>query len=87
MAIAHSKLTKQGQISVPAEVRRKLALGPGSTIEWIEVGEDIVVRHSGRYSSDDIHRAIFPDGPPKPVTVEEMKASVGALLRRKHARR
>jgi len=26
----HSKLTAQGQVSVPAEVRRRLGLGPGS---------------------------------------------------------
>src|ERR1035441_9357945 len=30
MAIAHSKLTAQGQISVPVDVRRKLGIGPGS---------------------------------------------------------
>lgn len=30
MPIARSKVTAQGQISVPAEVRRKLGVGPGS---------------------------------------------------------
>ena len=30
MALAHSKLTAQGQISVPATIRRKLGIGPGS---------------------------------------------------------
>ena len=39
MAIAHSKLTAQGQISVPAKVRRKLGVGPGSVLEWDEDGE------------------------------------------------
>jgi len=34
MVLAESKLTAQGQISVPAEVRRKLGLGPGSVLEW-----------------------------------------------------
>ncbi|PYP88846.1 MAG: hypothetical protein DMF61_05625 [Blastocatellia bacterium AA13] len=34
MVLAQSKLTAQGQISVPAEVRRKLGLGPGSVLEW-----------------------------------------------------
>ena len=29
MTLAHSKLTAQGQISVPAEIRRKLGIGPG----------------------------------------------------------
>src|SRR5690349_5426920 len=36
MALAYSKITAQGQISVPAEVRRKLGLGPGSVLEWEE---------------------------------------------------
>ena len=58
MAIAHSKLTRQGQISVPAEVRRKLGVGPGSVIEWVDEGGRVVVRHAGRYSSDDIHKAL-----------------------------
>ncbi|MFO0216018.1 MAG: AbrB/MazE/SpoVT family DNA-binding domain-containing protein, partial [Burkholderiales bacterium] len=29
MAIAQSKITTQGQISIPAEVRKKLGVGPG----------------------------------------------------------
>jgi AbrB family looped-hinge helix DNA binding protein len=37
--IAQSKITAQGQISVPADVRRKLGLGPGSILEWQEEGE------------------------------------------------
>lgn len=41
MAIAHSKVTAQGQISVPSEVRRKLGIGPGSVLEWDEDGEQI----------------------------------------------
>jgi antitoxin PrlF len=45
MAIARSKVTAQGQISVPAEVRRKLGVGPGSVLEWDEQGAEIVVRH------------------------------------------
>ena len=72
MALAQSKLTAQGQISVPVEVRRRLGLSPGSVLEWEEQGDDIVVRRAGRYTSEDLHRALFPN-PPKPLTLEEMK--------------
>ena len=34
MRIAQSRVTAQGQISVPAEVRRRLGVGPGSILEW-----------------------------------------------------
>jgi antitoxin PrlF len=86
MAIAHSKVTAQGQISVPAEVRRKLAIGPGCVLEWDEEGGKIVVRRAGRYSSEDIHRAVFPKGAPKPRTAEDMKAGLRQRVRKRFAR-
>ena len=86
MAIAHSKLTRQGQISVPAEVRRKLGIGPGSVIEWVDDEGRVVVRHAGRFTSDDIHKAIFPDGPPAQASVEDMKAGIAKHVRKRHAR-
>jgi len=49
MAIAQSRLTAQSQISVPAAVRRKLGIGPGSTLAWHEEGAKIVVRRVGRF--------------------------------------
>ena len=86
MAIAHSRLTAQGQISVPAAVRRKLGVGPGATLEWHEEGEKIVVRRVGRWSSADLHGAIFAN-PPKPRTLKELKAGLETHARRRHARR
>lgn len=86
MTIAQSKLTAQGQISVPVEVRRKLGVGPGSILEWEAQGDQIVVRRAGRHSSEDIHRALFPKGTPKAVTTEDMKAGVRRLIKRRHAR-
>ena len=86
MAIAHSRLTAQGQISVPAAVRRKLGVGPGSTLEWDEEGEKIVVRRVGRYDSADIHEALFPR-PPKKRSLAELKAGIASHVKRRHARR
>ncbi|MGH7960479.1 MAG: AbrB/MazE/SpoVT family DNA-binding domain-containing protein [Candidatus Binatia bacterium] len=86
MAIAHSKLTAQGQISVPAEVRRRLGVGPGSVLEWDDDGEQIVVRRVGRYTSADVHRALFPK-PPQPRTLEEMKEGVRRYMKGRYARR
>jgi antitoxin PrlF len=87
MPIARSKITAQGQISVPAEVRRTLGVGPGSVLEWEKQGDDIVIRRSGKYSFDDIHKAIFKGQKPKYHTVEEMDEGIRKYLREKHARR
>jgi antitoxin PrlF len=86
MALAHSKLTAQGQISVPASVRRKLGIGPGSVLEWDLEDEKIVVRRAGRVTSLDIHRALFPKGPPKARTIKEMKEGIGRYIEERHAR-
>jgi AbrB family looped-hinge helix DNA binding protein len=87
MPVAHSKVTAQGQTSVPVEIRRKLGIGPGSVLEWDEDGERVVVRRAGRYSSEDIHRVLFPRGAPTPRTLEELKEGVRRHIRKKHARR
>jgi len=87
MALAYSKVTAQGQISVPADVRRKLGIVPGSILEWDEDGEKVVVRRSARFSSEDVHRAAFPEGRPKPRTIEEMKEGIRRHMRERYARR
>jgi antitoxin PrlF len=87
MTMARSRLTAQGQISVPAEVRKKLGVGPGSVLEWEERDNEIVVRRAGRYSFDDIHSVLFPDAPPKPGSTKELKEGIRKHMRKKHARR
>ncbi len=87
MALAQSKVTAQGQISVPAEVRRKLGIGPGSVLEWEEEGDAVIVRKAGRYSSEDIHRVIFPKGVPAAKKLEEFDTGVRRYMKSKHARR
>jgi antitoxin PrlF len=85
MTIAESRLTAQGQISVPAEVRRKLGIGPGSTLEWQEEGDKIVVRRVGRFSSAELHDALFQAEPAR-KRLADLKAGVRAHMKRRHAR-
>ena len=87
MSIAQSRLTSQGQVSIPAEVRRRLGLGPGSVIEWEEDGERIVVRRAGRYSSAEVHAALFPQGAGTRRSLQDLKAGIRANVSRRHARR
>ena len=86
MALAHSKVTAQGQVSVPAKVRQRLGVGPGSVLEWEEEGDRVIVRKAGRYSSEDIHRALFPKTP-RPRTLEELKGGIRRFITKRHASR
>ncbi len=87
MPLARSRLTAQGQISVPAEIRRKLGVGPGSVLEWDEEGEKIVVRRAGRYTFEDLHQAVFGGRTPTKRTLDELKEGVRRHVRKRRASR
>lgn len=87
MKLARSRLTAQGQVSIPAEIRRRLGVAAGSVIEWEQLGDDIVVRRAHRFSSEDIHRVLFPEGPPRARSLDELKDGIRDHMRSKHARR
>ena len=86
MPLAQSKITAQGQVSVPARVRQRLGVGPGSVLEWEEDGDRIVVRKAGRYSSKDIHRALFST-PPERRSLADLKAGIRQHIKTRHAGR
>lgn len=86
MALAESKITSQGQISVPVEVRRKLGVGPGSILAWEEDGGKIVVTRAKKSTFEELHRVLFPDGPPPRKTIKEMDEGIANYMRKKHAR-
>lgn len=86
MSLPQSRITAQGQISVPAEIRRKLGIGPGSVLEWDEDGEKVVVRKAGRYSSEDIFNAVFAKRP-KARKLDDLKQAIRRHAKEKHAGR
>ena len=58
MIVALSRVTRQGQISVPAEVRKDLDVHPGTELIWErrENGEYVV--RPKRLKLEDIHRML-----------------------------
>jgi antitoxin PrlF len=86
MAKGQSKLTAQGQVSVPAAIRRKLGLGPGAVLEWDAEGDQVIVRRVGRYGFPDVQKALF-EKPPRRRSLADLKAGIGREMRRRHAKR
>jgi AbrB family looped-hinge helix DNA binding protein len=86
MAIAQSRVTAQGQISVPVEVRKKLGVGPGSVLEWYEQDGVMMVRRAVRFSSSDLHEALFPQGRSGARKLANVKEAIRKHIRRRHAR-
>ena len=81
-----SRLTAQGQISVPAEGRRLLGLSPGSVLEWVAEGDHVLVHRVGEHTSLDLHHVLFPNAP-KPRTLDELEEGIRRHVRGRHARR
>jgi bifunctional DNA-binding transcriptional regulator/antitoxin component of YhaV-PrlF toxin-antitoxin module len=69
------------------EIRRRLGITPGSILEWVEDGDQIVVRRAGRFTSEDIHRALFADRPLRSRTLAELKEGIRQHVAKAHARR
>ena len=87
MRLSRSKVTSQGQISIPVEVRKKLGITPGSILEWEEEGDNVVVRRAGTFSSQDIHEALFSGRKPQHKNLEELKEGIRQFVRKRHAGR
>lgn len=87
MKLAQSRITRQGQISVPAEVRRRLGLTPGAILEWVTDGGVISVRRVGTFTSEEMHDAVFEAETPEAVSVEAMDEAIASHLAERHARR
>jgi hypothetical protein len=56
-------------------------------LEWDEDGEQIVVRRSGRYTSEDVHRAVFAKRRPKRRSLNDLKTGIRRQIRERHAGR
>lgn len=86
-----TKLTSQGQVSVPAAVRNFLHLIPGSVLVWSQDGDRIVVERAKRHSTAEVHQALFPEasqaGGSPARTLDELKQGIRAQMRRRHAGR
>ena len=88
MQKVQTKLTSQGQVSVPAAVRSFLHLMPGSVLVWSQDGDRIVVERAKRHSTAEVHQALFADPPPAGVpakSLAELKQGIRQRMQRRHA--
>ena len=88
MEKAQTKITSQGQVSVPAAVRNFLHLTPGSVLVWTQEGDRVVVERATRHSTADVHQALFggPASARMPAkSLSELKQGARQRLQRRHA--
>ena len=87
MSTKQSKLTSQGQVSVPAAVRQFLSLSPGATMLWVQEGERIWVKRAVTHTTADVHQALFGKSAPKKTAgMPDSKQAIRSFMQKKHAR-
>lgn len=85
MNLGHTRITTQGQTSVPSQVRRRYGLGPGAELSWEEINGMLVLKPM-RYTLGDF-ATLLPPPPTQPVSLEEMDAAIGdAMSEKSHGR-
>ncbi len=81
-----TKLTSQGQVSVPAAIRHILALTPGAAIVWTQDNGRITVQRAVRHTTEDAHDALFgTDKTVAPKTLRQLKQGIKTYIKNKHA--
>ncbi len=86
MSLAQSRITAQGQVSIPVSVMRQFGLGPGEIINWDTLNGHLVIEKAGQFSLEDVQKALrLPKGTHK--TDEEIRDGIKAAMRAKHAGR
>ena len=73
--MASATVTSKGQVTIPAEVRARLGLRPGSRLAFVptEGGYEI---HPQAASIKDLKGAVAQ--PPQPVSIGEMNEAIAA---------
>ncbi len=83
-----TKLTSQGQVSVPAAIRHILALTPGSAIVWTQDKGQVTVQRAVKHTTEDAHKALFgnEDTTLAPKSLQDLKQGIADYIKQKHAR-
>ena len=84
MSSSVSRVTAQNQISIPATIRRRFHIGPGTELVWEEQDGALVVRPK-KFTLEEI-QAFCADRPVKKRSIAEIRRARDRALAAKHGR-
>lgn len=73
--MASATITSKGQITVPVRIRKALGLDAGDRVEFVEIEKGRFAIIAATRSVREL-KGMFQDKRRKPVTIEEMNASI-----------
>ena len=84
MNSATSRVTAQNQISIPAEVRRRFGIGPGTDLVWEERAGHLEVRPK-KHTLEDV-QALLRDRPVASLSLAQIRNAKITAMKRKYSR-
>ena len=85
MSNASSRVTSQGQISVPASIRERFHIVPGTVLEWFESNGEICVRPK-RLTLDEVNERLRPFVKREQTSLSELRDAKAKYARDKAGR-
>ncbi len=85
MKTSTSRVTSQNQISVPARVRQRFGIAPGTELVWEERNGELVVR-TKRWTLDDVRAYCAHLKAPK-LSLSQMRRARDRAIAAKYGRR
>lgn len=80
-------VSTKGQVVLPLPIRAALGLVPGSELEVVAEGDQVILRRSPRFKRVTVTDAVGCAGYEGPVrSIEEMHEGVSAMLRARAAK-
>lgn len=80
----YATLTSKGQITLPKEIRDRLGLDAGSTLDFQVLPDNTITARAVEPDARRI-RGLLKSPHTRPLTVEQMDEAVGKHLRARHA--
>jgi len=74
----HAKVTSKGQITLPAPLRAKLKLAPGSRVDFVEQPDGSFLMRRKTGDIRELRGILKYDGPP--LTIEEINEGIGRAI-------
>jgi AbrB family looped-hinge helix DNA binding protein len=74
----HAKVTSKGQITLPAPLRAKLKLAPGSRVDFVEQPDGSFLMRRKTGDIRELYGILKYDGPP--LSIEEIDEALGRAI-------
>ncbi len=69
-----AKVTSKGQITIPAEVRRRMRVGSGDRVEFVEIEKGVFAIRPIKGDVRSLKGLL--KAPKRPITIEEMNEAI-----------